>query len=531
MDKSITRLKTFEKKLIKSGILNFTQSLPSNAEVYLVGGIVRDILINRKKTGDIDLVIRNIKIENLEKILKKHGKVNFVGKNFGVFKFTPKPLNNQLSTINYQSIDIALPRTEHSFGTGAYKDFKINYNPKLPIKKDLSRRDFTINSIAYQLPCLPAGRSTINNKQSHLIDPYHGIKDLQNKTIRTVGNPRIRFSEDYSRMLRAIRIACELNFKIEEKTFKAIKKQMPRINDPADVTPHNCGGAYAGKTRRLVPYEIIASEILKSFSANPVLALDFMDKTGAIRELIPELLFLKNCPQPKEHHSEGDVWTHTRLALSLINSEKINKEFPTKKPSINYQSADIELILAVLFHDIGKPAAVKIDDNKVSFYNHSKVGAKISKNICKRLKFSAAPDFDINCKNIYSLVNKHMLYLYNHTSKLKNSTIAKYFLLNSEMGEKLQKLFWIDSMASVLLVGKRDFSDLKMLRKKIQSVQKQLKITQKNHLLTGHDIMKKFNIKPGPKIGKLLNIVHEAQLSNIIKNKKDAINFLKREIK
>ena len=523
-----TRLKTFETQLKKSGILNFTNDLPKDAEIYLVGGTVRDIILNRENPGDLDLVIRNVKINTLEKILKKHGRVNFVGKNFGIFKFCPKNPKKPLPKSDFRNlkseIDIALPRTEHSFGTGAYKDFKITYNHKLPIKKDLSRRDFTINAMAYQLN----NKTSIQAfKHSSIHDPYHGLADLKNKTIHTVGNPKKRFKEDYSRLLRAIRIACELNFNIEKKTFTALKKLIPHINDTPSHPSH------PSRPKRLVPYEIIAPEILKSFTGSPVRALELLDESGALHELIPELLTMKNCPQPKEFHTEGDVWTHTRLALSLINSKKFKKEFPQKQSTTCLPAgrSTIELTLATLLHDIGKPAVINIVDNKIKFHGHSRAGANITKNICARLKFSSAPDFDLNCQNLVHLVSKHMVRLFERVNKLKNSTVIKYFLIDTEIGDKLLKLFWLDAMASVPKKGKPDLSGFHELKKRIAALKKQLKITKAKPLLTGNEIMSHFKLKPGPKVGRLKSILREAQLAGLIKTKKGAITLLKRELK
>lgn len=133
-----TKLKTWKNKpFIKQLMRTFPQ-----AEVFLVGGVVRDTILGRE-TKDIDLVVRNVSKKDLEKFLAKQGKVNLVGKNFGVFKFKPKGWKDG-------DIDIALPRTEHSLNmTGAYKDFKIQSNAKLNIEADLSRRDFTINAMAF----------------------------------------------------------------------------------------------------------------------------------------------------------------------------------------------------------------------------------------------------------------------------------------------------------------------------------------------------------------------------------------------
>src|SRR3989338_7107095 len=133
------------------------------AEIFLVGGAVRDLMLNRPTT-DFDFVLRHVSKNDLQKFLAKHGKVNLVGKRFGVFKFRPKGWAGE-------EIDIALPRTEHSLNfTGAYRDFKIQSNAKLKIEDDLSRRDFTINAMAIKI-------SQISNlkSQNYLVDPFGGL--------------------------------------------------------------------------------------------------------------------------------------------------------------------------------------------------------------------------------------------------------------------------------------------------------------------------------------------------------------------
>src|SRR3989344_1944115 len=150
-------------------------------EIFLVGGAVRDIILGRP-VKDIDILARGVKITELEKELKKLGEVNLVGKRFGVLKFLPKamglPRLDKIGARNdRKEIDIALLRTDFSFGTGVYKDFKVKYDPNLPVESDLERRDFTINAMAY------------NIYNGRIVDPFGGMGDLKKKIIRAVGKP------------------------------------------------------------------------------------------------------------------------------------------------------------------------------------------------------------------------------------------------------------------------------------------------------------------------------------------------------
>lgn len=545
---SIDNLKTLENKLAKSGILNFAKNLPAKAEVYLVGGAVRDALLGAPDSGDYDFVVRNVNAKKLEQTLSKFGQVDFVGKRFGVFKFMPKRLAPEFIRERIEPVDIALPRTEHSLGTGAYRDFKIKSNPKFKIEEDLSRRDFSINAIAHQLLIinyLSRGNSR-DQLSSKLIDPYNGIPDLQNKTIRTVGSPADRFQEDYSRLLRAIRLACQLNFTIEKNTWTAIKKLMSHLNDKKDE-------------ERVIPYEVIASELLKALTNRPARALDLLDESGAIIALMPELLKMKGCPQPENWHSEGDVWEHTKLALSLLQSKGFKREFKQKQldtdsygfTTDSHESRiDSELVLAVLFHDIGKPYVVETPEkdgtDRIRFYGHEKEGEHLTRKICRRLRLQAPPEFDVDCDRIAKMVGKHLLCVNSKIEAMKNLTIVKYFIRDPCLGKNFMKLFWLDAMSSIPEKGRPDLSQYKKLKKRIEQVKKTIfKSTPKIHqskikldsrgrfkaLINGDDIMKEFKLKPGKKIGELLDLVREEQLAGRVGTKKEALAFLKHEVK
>ena len=196
--------------LLNKSIKKILSALPATAEVFLVGGAIRDILLKRK-VKDWDLVVRKIPLIRLKIWLAKVGKVDTKGEKWGVL--TVK--------IGKQSIDVALPRKEKAKGTGKYFDFEITAKPNLPIKADLQRRDFTINTLAWDI------------KKGKLIDPFGGVQALRQKQIITVGKPDVRFTEDHSRILRALRLAAELDFKIEPKSWVSMKKTIntfPKLN-------------------------------------------------------------------------------------------------------------------------------------------------------------------------------------------------------------------------------------------------------------------------------------------------------------
>ena len=466
------------------------------AEVFLVGGIIRDVTLGRE-SKDYDFVIRNVPINKLQAWLKRQGWVDLVGKNFGVLKFIPhsSKIKDHSSRLT-EPIDIALPRTEHAFLTGGYRDFDVKFNPKLPIEKDLERRDFTINALAFDI------------KNKKLIDLFDGLGDIKKKRVKTVGKPSERFKEDYSRILRAIRFACQLNFEIEKQTWQAIKKLINHINNQKD-------------NHYIVPRETVAKEMAKAFIANPGRSFELFDKSGATKELIPELLKMKGCPQPKNFHSEGDVWQHTHLCLKNLSSKKFQREF-SKEP------LSAELVFGLIFHDLGKPYTIEKLD-RLRFNNHDNISGELAGEILKRLKLSNA---GVNVDHVVWLAKKHMIVTHTKHSVMRKTTIEKYFYNDQVPGRDLLKLMFADIQATVPPNGQPDFSGYKRLEKQIADLKK---ITKKKKelpkkIINGHEIMKRFNLSSGPQIGKLKNLLREEQLKSKVKTKKQAFEFLKKHV-
>jgi tRNA nucleotidyltransferase/poly(A) polymerase len=211
-------------------------------KIYSVGGAVRDEFLG-KESKDLDILITGVPMEELEKILSKYGRVDAVGKSFGVLKFKPKGAT--------EDIDIAIPRTEKPTGDAGHKAFDVTSDHELPIEKDLERRDFTINAIAKDI-------------DGNVVDPFGGQKDLQNKIIRIV-NPEA-FSDDPLRMLRAVQFASRFGFTIEPETMKMIQDNASRIKE--------------------IPAERILTEFDKIVTkGNPKIGSDLLHKTGLFKQI------------------------------------------------------------------------------------------------------------------------------------------------------------------------------------------------------------------------------------------------------
>jgi len=451
------------------------------AKAYLVGGAVRDLLLDRPTT-DFDFVVRKVKPDALKKFLASQGSVSLVGKTFGVYKFLPKGAKEFLP------YDIALPRTEHSMNfTGGRRDFSVQSDPDLPMEDDVQRRDFTINAMA------------IDVFAGTLIDPTGGISDLAEERIRAVGDIGLRFLEDYTRVLRAIRFACELGFEIEPATWRELKTAMPELAGPT------------------VPRELVAKEFVKAFAANPTKAFDFYDMSGGFRALMPEVLMMRGTTQPPEIHTEGDVFEHTRLALESFDAPQFARAFPGERPSV-------QAIIATLLHDVGKPPTTKNPDR------HADEGANIAKSIAERLKLSSYMGA-VDANQLHWLVKHHLVLSHGAAKDMRPSTIEYYFFNDPDLGRDLRMLIWVDG-AATLRPGRDRFA----MESYDALVERVKKMGAKGNqlpkpLISGGEMMKALKLKPGPQVGKLLMDVREAQLSGSVKTKAQALTLARKQAK
>ena len=197
----------------------------------------------------------------------------------------------------------------------------------------------------------------------------------------------------------------------------------------------------------------------------------------------------------------------------------------------------MELILAVLLHDIGKPPTLqtprKDKTDRIRFNNHDNTGAELASKICKNLALSAPEKFGIDCENISWLVRKHMLLVHGHPDVLRPNTIEKYFFSDRYPGHNLIKLAWLDISATITQNGPLDHELVQALIKRIKKmrrlvVKKKSQQVLPEHLLTGDEIMQALKLKPGVQIGKIKDKLREKQLKGEIKNKKQALKFIKK---
>lgn len=320
-------------------------AIMAQGRIFEVGGAVRDSLLNLPLGKDRDYLVTGIEFDKLTRILGRHGRVDLVGKSFGVIKFT------QFTKEKQKTFDIALPRSEHSTGLG-HKDFAIDCDPNLPIEDDLVRRDFTINAMARSLD------------SDSIVDPLDGQIDLKKRQIRMTSADS--FIDDPLRMLRAVQFAARLEFTIESKTLKAMTEHSHLIST--------------------VSAERVGEELNKLLeqAKKPSEGFRVMQSTGLLKHILPEFEACVGVTQPGGFH-KYDVFEHT---LHVIDAAPMKKR----------------IRLAALFHDITKPSHRRLlDDGGSSYYGHETTGAKAAKEIMARLRFSN----DL-ARDVATLVKRHM---------------------------------------------------------------------------------------------------------------------------
>ncbi len=424
-------------------------------EAYIVGGCVRDALRGFEPL-DWD-VATNAKPEEITKIFPK----SFADNKFGTVTVLTKSKDKPL-----KEVEITPFRTEEKYTDKRHPD-KVEWAKT--IKEDLSRRDFTINAIAMDL-------------DGNIIDHFNGKKDLEKKIIRAVGKAEDRFSEDALRMLRAVRFATTLNFKIEEKTSKAIEKNAFWL--------------------QAISHERIRDEFLKIVMADkPSSGIELLRKLGLLKYIIPELE--ENYGVGQNKHHIYDCYEHALRSLEYAAKKKFNSD----------------VRLASLFHDIGKPRSKRGEGKDSTFYGHEVVGARMTARILNRLRFSKK-----DIEKIVKLVRYHLFY-YNVDEVSESSVRRLVRQAGPENMDELLQVRMADRIGSG--VPKAEPYKLRHLRYIIEKVS-QDPISAKKLKISGDDIMKILKIKPGPKIGDVLDILLGYVLSDPKKNKKD---FLERKTK
>ncbi|MDP3998381.1 MAG: CCA tRNA nucleotidyltransferase [bacterium] len=427
-------------------------------EIYAVGGCVRDLITGRQ-VRDWDFTTNATPEEILN--LFPGG---FYDNLFGTVGIQQE---------NGEIYEVTTYRTEGGYSDRRHPDV-VKWGKTL--EEDLARRDFTINAVALELatndPASPAG----GQRPTTIIDHYGGQKDIGSKLIRAVGDPQERFAEDALRLLRAVRIATELGFLIEEKTFQAIKDNAVLIK------------RIAGERIKTELFKILASDF-------PFEGFTLLRSSGLLAEILPEVDEGFSVPQksPGRHHIY-DVGTHSLLSL---------KHCPSKDSLVRF---------ATFLHDVGKPAVFKKDEKGVTtFYNHEIIGASIVRNIAERLAFSKK-----DREKFVALVRWHQFTV----DELQTDSAIRRFI--RRVGpENLKDIF--DLRVGDRLGGGCVTATSWRLRKfmdRVIEVQKHTPSVE-DLKVNGHDVMKELGTGPGPKVGEILNLLFTEITDDPTKNNRE----------
>ncbi len=444
----------------------------NNHKAYLVGGCVRDVLLKREPK-DWD-VTTSAKPEEIQKIFPESVYEN----KFGTVGIKTGSDDSKLAIV-----EVTTFRREEKYSDFRHPD-KIEFAKT--VEEDLSRRDFTINAMALEIlnPCL-AGRQ-VKSQISKIVDPYNGQKDLENKIIRAAGEPEERFKEDALRLMRAVRFAAELGFAIEEKTADAVK---------------SCAYLLEVIAKERIRDEFV--KIIMSEKNGPAWGVAMLENLGLLKYIIPELREGIDIGQNKHHIYT--VWEHNLRALDYAAQH----------------NCSLEVRLASLFHDVGKPRAKRGEGPDSTFYGHEVVGARIAVKILDRLHFSKEI-----IERASHLVRHHLFY-YN-VGEVTEAGVRRFLSrVGSENIDDLLKIREADRIGSG--VPKAVPYKTRHLQFMIEKV-KADPISPKMLQVNGTDVMKLLNIEPGPKIGWILSILLDEVLDDPKKNNKENRELRIREL-
>ncbi|PYL06566.1 MAG: phosphohydrolase [Verrucomicrobia bacterium] len=332
-------------------------------------------------------------------------------------------------------------------------------------EEDAQRRDFTINGMFYD----PVAEK--------VIDLVGGRADIEAKLVRAIGDPAQRFAEDRLRMLRAVRFATVLDYDIEKQTWHAL------LTNAASISQ--------------ISAERIRDELVRIFlSPNRVRGWDLLDSSGLMRAILPELDAMKGVLQPEQFHPEGDVFVHTRLMLQLL-PEKVS----------------VQLVFAVLFHDVAKPVTARVDETgRIRFNEHDRIGAQMTEAIMRRLRFSGD-----EIQATVEMVRQHMVF--KDAPKMRVAKL-KRFMARPTFEEELE-LHRVDCESS-----HRNLDNYEFLVRKREEFASEPIIPPP--LVRGDDLIA-LGLKPGPKFGEILEAVETKQLEGTLRTREEALEWVKRE--
>ncbi len=429
-------------------------------DTYFAGGCVRDLLLGREP-DDFDVATS----AHPDVVLDMFPRTFAVGAHFGVILVADE-IDGEIDGEEIIT-EVATFRSD-----GAYTDGRRPESVRFSesAEEDVVRRDFTINGMLLDPQLLRES----GDLEKAVLDYVGGRADLRARLVRAIGDPDKRFEEDKLRMLRAVRFAARFDFEIEARTAAAIQKSAANIAQ--------------------VSHERVRDELTRMMTEGRARrAFELLDRTGLLKEVLPEIARLQGVEQPPEYHPEGDVWVHTLMLLEQLPA-----------------GVSPTLAWGALLHDVGKPATFQPGPGRIRFNGHVEVGVRIAQDIARRLRFS-----NEETAQIVALVENHMRF--GDVEKMKASTLKRFFRLTA-FPEHLA-LHRMDCMASHGGLELYEYAKQRFEATPVEEVRPEL-------LITGRDLIDA-GYRPGPRFKELLAQAEDAQLEGRISTKEEGLALIR----